>query len=474
MGYLIKIMISHDLSVSEVGMIYWVISFVTLLATFSDVGCTESLNYFLPKYIIKNEYNKAKYLLKLTLLLQIISSIGIALIIFFIAPWLAQHYFNEPLITEILRIAWLYFIGINLFHITTVLFSVSQDTKLQKWSDFVKLTIIALGTGILLFGNHGTIENYMWAWITGIFLWFIFALYFAYTKYYSKYFQWVKSLAVKEDRDTFIKYAFATLFTANIGVLLSQIDMQLIIVILWSEATGYYSNYLSLFNIPFIFIAPLISFLFPVISELYGRSDITKMKIIHKEFSLYFSIIGIWLSIFMYQFGEPLSILFFGEKFRESWIILWYSAFFIVFILLIQINFQFLAGTWRIWERAKILSIALPINIILNVILIKYLWVRWSALAVWLAWIPLWYMTYLAIKEYRSQFNWPPFIKNLIYVAITFILLHTIFNNLQLNSFDKLWAFYIICIAMIVNITIFGIWNLSLLQNWWKIIKANK
>jgi len=113
-------------------MIYGVISFVTLLSAFNDLGCTESLNYFLPKYIIKNEYGKAKYFLKLTLIMQVISSILIASILFFIAPWLAQVYFNEPLIVNIIRIAGLYFIGINLFHITTVLFSVSQNTKLQK------------------------------------------------------------------------------------------------------------------------------------------------------------------------------------------------------------------------------------------------------------------------------------------------------------------------------------------------------
>lgn len=474
MGYLIKIMISHDLSVSEVGMIYWVISFVTLLATFSDVWCTESLNYFLPKYIIKNEYNKAKYLLKITLLLQIISSVGIALIIFFIAPWLAQHYFNEPLITEILRIAWLYFIGINLFHITTVLFSVSQDTKLQKWSDFIKLATTAFWTGILLFTNNGNTETYMWAWIIGIIIWFLFALYFAYTKYYRKYFKWVITTSTIEDRNTFIRYALATLFTANIGVLLSQIDMQLIIVMLWSEATWYYSNYLSLLNIPFIFISPLFTFLFPVISELSSRKDSEKMKIIHREFSLYFSIIGIWISMFLFQFWEPLSVLFFNEKFRTSGEILWYSAFFLTLLILTQINFQFLAGTWKIWERAKILWITLPINIILNYIFIKQFGVHGSALAVGISWIPLWYMSYMAIREYSSRFNWVPFFKNIWYIIIASSILFSIIHTLHLSDITRGWAFSIIFIAMIINIAIFGIWNLSLLQNGWKIIKNNK
>lgn len=113
-------------------MIYGVLSFVILLSAFNDLGCSESLNYFLPKYIIKNEYGKAKYLFKLTFILQICSSVAIASILFVIAPWLAEVYFNEPRIVEILRISGLYFIGINFFHTATMFFSVSQNTKLQK------------------------------------------------------------------------------------------------------------------------------------------------------------------------------------------------------------------------------------------------------------------------------------------------------------------------------------------------------
>lgn len=151
----------------------------------------------------------------------------------------------------------------------------------------------------------------MWAWVTGTMVGFIFSLYFAYTRYYRVYFMGILSERESSERNHFFRYALATLLTANIGVILSQVDMQLIILLLGSEATGYYSNYLSLLNIPFIFIAPLFGFLFPVISELHGRENKAKMQLIHQEFSLYFSIVGIWLSVFLYQFGEPMAILFF-------------------------------------------------------------------------------------------------------------------------------------------------------------------
>lgn len=473
-GYFIKIIISHDLSVWEVGMIYGVLSFVTLLSAFNDLGCTESLNYFLPKYIIKNEYGKAKYLLRLTLILQVCSSVLIAGILFLLAPWLANSYFNEPLIVDILRIAGLYFIGINFFHITTVLFSVSQNTKLQKWSDFIKMLATLAGTWMLLFIDQWNITNYMWAWLSGIVIWFIFSAYFTYNQYYKIYFKGVKIEKTTEERNSFFKYAFATLLTANIATMLSQVDMQMIIVLLGSEATGFYSNYLSLLNIPFIFIAPIIAFLFPVISELHWRNNTEKMKVIHKEFSLYLSIVGIWLSAFLFQFGEPLSILFFWEKFRTSWHILGYSAFFMVFILLVQINFQFLAGTGKIKERAKILLIALPINVVLNYFLIQLFGVDWSALAVWLSWIPLWYLSYRATTPYHGSFDWLSFWKNLFLAVLCSLVLYYIIFYIWWNDTTKWWAFFIILIAMTINIIIFGLWNLFMIKNAWKIIKNNR
>lgn len=278
----------------------------------------------------------------------------------------------------------------------------------------------------------------MWSWVSGVMIGSIIAVYFAYTRYYRVYFAGIRSERSISERNHFFRYALATLLTANIGVILSQVDMQLIILLLGTEATGYYSNYLSLLNIPFIFISPLIAFLFPVISELHGRSDHAKMQTIHREFSLYFSIIGVWLSVFLYQFGVPLALFFFGKDFLKSGEILGYSAFFVTFILLIQINFQFLAGTGQIGTRARILAIVLPINIILNYICIRLYGVAGSALAVGLSWIPLWYLSHRAIHLHRSEFDWSILVKNMIMAGMSFLILHQYLLHTTIVDLSKL------------------------------------
>lgn len=59
-GYGIKIIISHDLSVSDVGMLYGILSFILLVGSFNDLGMVESLNHFIPKFISQEKYDKAR------------------------------------------------------------------------------------------------------------------------------------------------------------------------------------------------------------------------------------------------------------------------------------------------------------------------------------------------------------------------------------------------------------------------------
>ncbi len=465
LGYIIKVIITRDLSVEEVGMLYGVISFVTFLSMYNDLGCTESLSYFLPKHIIKKEYGKAKYLIRLVLFSQITTSISIYILLFFLAPWFSLHYFKAD-IEDLLRIAWLFFIGINLLHIATTFFISIQDTKLQKWTELIRMFATAIGVSILFFSGTGNIEKYMMAWIGWLFIGLIFGIFIVIRKYYIPYFL---NIAIEKDihlRKTFFKYALATLFTANIGMVLSQIDMQLIIYFLWTRDVGFYSTYLSLINIPFLILTPIIAFLFPVISELSWRSEKNKIQEIASRFWKYFAIIWIWTGFFLFQFSEVLSVFFFWEKFREAWEILAFSSPFIVLNFLIQISFQILAGTGQVKKRALVLWIALVINIGLNLFLIPLLGTKWSALAVGISWIPLYYLSAKATWLSLPIFGDKSWYKNIFTATLCYGFIFFIQKKIGYIPF-----FFDLILAILIYLAIFSMTNLTLLQEMFMTIK---
>lgn len=97
LGYIIKMTLSRDLSIDELGLFYGIISLITLLSAFNDLGATEALNYFLPKHIIAREYGKVKYLLRLVFKLQMISSLLIIAVLLFFKEVLAISHFKNPI-----------------------------------------------------------------------------------------------------------------------------------------------------------------------------------------------------------------------------------------------------------------------------------------------------------------------------------------------------------------------------------------
>jgi len=113
--YIIKIILSGELTVSEVGILYGIISLIWLLSAFNDLWMTESLNYFIPKFISKKRYDKVKSILFYALSTQIITSIIIAGFFYFGADYIANNYFETSAAKETLKVFAFFFIWINIF-----------------------------------------------------------------------------------------------------------------------------------------------------------------------------------------------------------------------------------------------------------------------------------------------------------------------------------------------------------------------
>lgn len=477
LSYGIRMILTHDLSVWDVGLFYGIMSFMVLISTYNDFGMTESLNYFLPKFIVAWDYQRSKTLLLLAFIVQIASSTIVWATIFFLAPWLAEHYFHNVNSLDAIRIMCLFFVGSNLMHIGTTLFSVSQNTKLWRGADFLRMFLTFIGVTVLFLFWSGSLEHYIWAWILGLFLGALVAWIFSYTLYYRVYFQNISLIYDRELSRKFIQYSLATVLTANIGMILWQIDMQIIIFFLWEVSAWYYSWYLALIGIPFVFLSPLIAFLFPVISELTGRGDTEGIRKIWAAFAKYLTIMAIWLSVFFLFFGIPFSIMFFWAGYENSWDILKYSAPFLFFNFLIQLNFQILAGVGRIRERAKILGVTLIFNVILNLIFI--LWFHWwpqgSALAVWLSWIPMWYMSAHSVREFTHTIDWKTILYNFCASIITLSGVQYVLSYFQISLTPlgiRYESIIIILIAVFASLSIFWLVNRALIDEAKNVLKS--
>lgn len=458
--YIIKIIISWELSVSEVWILYWIISLITLLSSYNDLWMTESLNHFIPKFIVEKRYDKVKSILFYALFLQIITSLIIAFWFFFWADYIANNYFKSQQAVDILKVFAVFFIWLNIFQTLNKFFIAVQNTFLNKITEFFRMIFIILSVFFIFITDNSSLLNFSYSWLVWLYIWLLIALFIFYKKYYKKYFKKEKIIINKKLIKEIFKYAVIVSLWTSAATILWQMDMQMIIYFLWSTQAGYYTNYLSIIWIPFVIIWPIYSFLFPVFSELYAKWEIEKIKKIKTLFTKNFIAIAIMFNIFMFIFAEMIAYTLFWERFITSWIILKYSILLLVFNFLLQINFHLMAWIWRVKQRVKIILIAIIFNFITNLILLNIIWVYWAALATWIWWILIYVLSEIFLwKKYFIKLDYKFLWKNIILFLLFWIILNKIgINNFEeisrLKSFIYLWFYFIVWTLIFISINI--------------------
>jgi O-antigen/teichoic acid export membrane protein len=326
----------------------------------------------------------------------------------------------------------------------------------------------------MFFTNIWTMFYYSLSWIIGLYFGIIIAIIYFYRKYYLVYLKDVKIIYSKQLFLSIFKYALIVFLWSQASTLLSQVDMQMIIYMLWNTDAGFYTNYLSIIWIPFVIIWPIFGFLFPVFSELVAKEEHHKIKTIKSIFTKNFLSFSITFSILFLVFWEVISTILFWDKFLQSWIILQYSILFLSFNFLLQINFNILAANWKVKERLKIILIALVFNTVLNIIFIKLIWVSGSALATWFGWVLIWYLSDLQLKEYHTAFDYKYLFKNisiftLIWSGMYFFIVpfFSIINN-------RIYEFLFLTFISLIYFWIYFLVNLADFKYFYKEIRKIK
>lgn len=470
--YIIKITVSWDLRVDEIWIIYWVISLMVLLSSFNDLWMAESLNKFVPEFITEKKYDKVKSILAYAILAQFITWGLIFLFFYFWADFIWNYYFKETKSIEIIKLFSFFFLWTTFLHVINVFFQAVQDTFLNKLTEFFRLIFILSFTWYMYFSDLWNMFNYSLSWVLWLYFWIIIAIWLFYKRYYLNYLKDVKIIFSKELFLKIFKYALIAFLWSQAWSILSQIDMQMIIYMLWNTDAWYYTNYLSLIWIPFIIIGPIFWFLFPVFSEMVAKQEFEKIKLIKSIFTKNFISFSISFSILFLVFAWVISNILFWNKFFMSWVILQYSILFLSFNFLLQINFNILAANWKVKERLNIILIAIIFNTILNYILLKYMWVVWAALATWCWWILIYILSEVKLKEYHYDFDYKYLFKNILIFWIIWYLMHIFL--LVFFTWVKLHDLLLLACISLVYFSIYvivNIWDFKYFYNEIKLIK---
>lgn len=438
-GYIIRLLISNspEVAVADVGILYSIISLINFLNVYNDLWLTESLQYFLPKFRIKKQFNQIKTVVWLSFLIQFWTAILIACGLWFGSDWLADHYFHSASAGTILKFFCLYFLGINLFQTFQSIFVAFQKTFDYQLVECVRIRSIVWFTLLCLFTKNWTIERYSLNRILGLVIGIIIAGLLYKRKYHSAlmqgHFEWDKPMLKK-----YTRYALWAFIGANVGNVFGQIIQQMVIYFLGAEAAGYYSNFLSLFYIGNIIIWPIMWLIFPLVSELIEKKDQKKLWLLFSFFYSYFSVFILSISILFIALGPEIAIALFGKKYELSGQILSLNWIFLIFNILTGFNFSVLAGLGKIRERVKILAISTVVTIIFTYGVIKRFEVQGAGLGFWMSYFILWSLSFpYLLKTRKIRFQWGLIIKNLILLSILGVLIFIWKSHIGLTKEER-------------------------------------
>lgn len=452
--YLIKVILSWEIEVYEMGILYGVMSLMVLANSFNDMWMWESLNKFIPQFITENRYDKVKTVLFYALVAQIITGWILFLVFFLWADFLALHYFKSQESIKVVQIFSFFFLGISFFQVLLTFFQSVQNTLLQKWSEFLRMIFVLIFITYMYATDMGNLVYFSLSWVLWLYVWMIFSIIFFYKKYYRPYLTWVPLVHSTQLLKEVFSYAVIVFLWSQAATILGQIDMQMIIYMLWNQDAGYYTNYLNLISIPFTLIWPILFFLFPVFSQMVVNQEHHKITLIKSIFTKNLVSFSIAFSILFFVFALPIAVFFFWEKYLISWDILQYSILFLVFNFLLQINFNILAANGKVVQRLRIILIAIVINTILNYIFIKTIWVVWAALTTGMGWILIYILSEIQLKEYHQRFDWLYLGKNTIIFWIIWVLMYFYL----LPEIIELWRMQILFALVIISIIYFWLY----------------
>ncbi len=369
--YLIKMMVSRELSVEDIGLFYSIVGFIGIISTYNDLGLTEALQYYLPHYFIDKEYSKAKTIIIFTRIMQFFSGFLIAGLLYLGSDRLATTYFHTSSASVLLKYFALYFIIINLYQVISSLFIAVQNIKRQQSIEMIRMRTVVILTFVSVYYN--TLDSIIFTqrWL----IWAIIALVISWFGLRKEFWWLFNKHKLVRDKKIIIqqwKYWLWILVGAWAWTIFTQINQQLALYLFWSEDAWYWTNYVSFYNIANIIIWPLIAYLFPLLNELYKKWEEIKIQILYRYLFIGIIIFGIVGWTVWYFFSEWAAVILFGEKFRQSGILFQHYAPFIITLPLIGIFFQDIASRGMVRQRVFAIIYALIVNIIASIVLWKY------------------------------------------------------------------------------------------------------
>lgn len=446
LGYLIRILYSHTLTIEQFGLFYAVFAFINFFTLYNDLGFGSSLAFYTPKFIRKENYINIWNSYKYSQIVTVIVSLMISAILFISADWLSLNYFKVKEAKNLIYILIIFFLTHGFITITSSFFVGLQKELYYSSKEFIRLFFTLIFSVIFWLFDLPNIVFYALAWSVAH---IITALVFYYLLY-KKSFHLITP--VKWDRtlfDKLLKYALPSILVTSLYSFITSTDIFFLTAFRGVRDVGVYNIILPIVSIPTFLLMPLSNFFIPLTSSLMEEKK-EKISRIIESLLVYIPFIVFYFMFFVILNPQQSINFLFGKKWlglaENPLIILSVGAFFTnlsYYLSIITLGMGFAK------ERLRISAVIALLNLILSSSLIYFYGIIGAAIAYSLIYFVS-ILLYGSLIKSAVQFRYPlTFYAKLIVFGLIFYLLMLQFN-IKLESQAEFVAGGVIYTALMI------------------------
>lgn len=383
-GYLFRLILSRELSISDFGLFFALVAFFTLIVNIADFGVGSAVYYFIPRMLVKNDRKRLKGIISKVLCFRTIM-LSIALILIaLISKFLASEYFKAGSWT-IVCVFGLAFTINTIEGLFQTLFNAFQKNFLFSFQNLVR-TIILLTIALIALKISNSIYSVIYATLIGYVLMLVIFSGVFYRKIFPDYFD-VKAIKFKLIK--LVKFGIPATLSSLSFILITSTDVLMLTFFASLSEVGLYNAALPIVNLVLYFPLAVAAIILPMSSELWESRKISTLNVAVEKITLYVFVILVPVIMALIAYPEVCLNILFGPSFISASGALRILAIGCLFYGVAVISMHFLLGIAGPKINTVITLSAAVLNILLNLILVPVLGMNGAALATCITYIIL-------------------------------------------------------------------------------------
>ncbi|MBS3172184.1 flippase [Candidatus Woesearchaeota archaeon] len=429
LGYLLRLVLARNLSVEEYGLVYAIISLVTIFSIF--VGFTVppvSLVKYISEFKTKGETEKIKKLIRIIYTFHFVSAFLIGSIFIIFSKTISKGYLGSEKYFILIILYSIFFIIVPLFSLLKDIFRGFQKINYYTWANISQPFFLLIFTLLFVSLDYG-ISSVFIAYILSAFSSLII-FYFIFIK---KVFN-LKNLFTLNFDKSLIKnisgFAFPLFLVALFDIVYGRLDSILLSKLASLKDVGLYNAAYPTVSSIWGIVSSVVVFLIPIISEISAKEEYNKIRLTVNTLYKYALVLVLPIMTFIFLFSESVLNILFGNEYIAAATALKILSLGIIMQVLIRINNAVFIGNANTKIMVKFLMVGSILNIFLNLLLIPIMGLNGAAIAMVSSFFVMLSISMVFLKK-QFKLKWDI----LIYIKIILLNILVYFLILFLKSY---------------------------------------